>query len=142
MNHLIILPILWPLLVALLTMLPPFDRNLPLRRFLSVGGALVLVGMSVALVLQSSEGPAQLYQLGNWPAPFGISLLLDQLSSLMLCLTAVLALAASLYASSGEDEQGPFFHALLHFQLMGINGAFLTADLFNLFVFFEILPIS
>ena len=142
MNHLIILPILWPLLVALLTMLPPFDQNLLLRRFLSVGGSAVLLLLSVLLVMQSTNGPAQLYQLGNWPAPFGISLLLDQLSSLMLCLTSVLALAASLYASSGEDENGPFFHALLHFQLMGINGAFLTADLFNLFVFFEVLLIA
>lgn len=137
MNHLIILPILWPLLVALLTMLPPFDQNLLLRRCLSIGGSAVLVLLSVLLVLQSSDTPAQLYQLGNWPAPFGISLLLDQVSSLMLCLTSVLALAASLYASSGEDENGPFFHALLHFQVMGINGAFLTADLFNLFVFLK-----
>lgn len=142
MNHWIILPILWPLLVALLTMLPPFDRNLAARRVLSVGGTVVLLLLTLWLLLQSSTSPAQLYQLGNWPAPFGISLLLDQVSSLMLCLTAVLALASSLYASSGEDEHGPFFHALLHFQLMGINGAFLTADLFNLFVFFEILLIA
>lgn len=70
MNHLIILPILWPLLVALLTMLPPFDQNLLLRRCLSIGGSAVLVLLSVLLVLQSSDTPAQLYQLGNWPAPF------------------------------------------------------------------------
>lgn len=142
MSHWPILPVLWPLLVALLTLLPPFDQNLVVRRILSVGGSVVLVILSLVLLLQSTDGPAQLYQLGNWPAPFGISLLLDQVSSLMLCLTSVLALAASLYASSGEDEKGPFFHALLHFQLMGINGAFLTADLFNLFVFFEVLLIA
>ena len=64
MNHLIILPILWPLLVALLTMLPPFDQNLLLRRFLSVSGSAVLVVLSALLVIQSTEGPAQLYQLG------------------------------------------------------------------------------
>jgi multicomponent K+:H+ antiporter subunit D len=142
MSHLIILPILWPLLVALLTLLPPFDTHIMLRRVLSVGGAAVLLLLSVVLLIQSTDSAAQLYQLGNWPAPFGISLLLDQVSSLMLCLTSVLAVAASLYASSGEDENGPFFHALLHFQLMGINGAFLTADLFNLFVFFEVLLIA
>lgn len=142
MNHLIILPIVWPLLVALLTLLPPFDRSLLLRRYLSVGGSIVLLLLSITLAVQSTNNPAQLYQLGNWAAPFGISLLLDQLSSLMLCLTAVLAVASSLYASSGEDEHGFFFHSLLHFQLMGINGAFLTADLFNLFVFFEVLLIA
>ena len=59
MNHLIILPILWPLLVALLTMLPPFDQNLLLRRCLSVGGSAVLLLLSVLLVLQSTDAPAQ-----------------------------------------------------------------------------------
>src|SRR5690606_10776994 len=62
-----------------------------------------------------------------------------RLSAMMLVLTALLALATSVYARGGDAERGPHFHALFHFQLMGLNGAFLTADLFNLFVFFEVL---
>ncbi|HEX2138640.1 MAG TPA: monovalent cation/H+ antiporter subunit D, partial [Woeseiaceae bacterium] len=79
------------------------------------------------------------YFLGSWPAPFGIVLVLDRLSATMLLLTAVLASAVVVYAAHGWDERGHHFHPLFHFQLMGINGAFLTGDVFNLFVFFEIL---
>ncbi|MFC4655294.1 MULTISPECIES: monovalent cation/H+ antiporter subunit D [Rheinheimera] len=141
-NHWIVLPVVWPLLVALCCLLPPFDTVTRYRRMLSFVGTLGLLLISLVLWQQSAGGQSQLYQLGNWPAPFGISLLLDKVSVLMLMLTAVLGLAALLYANAGDDEQGPFFHSLFHFQLMGINGAFLTADLFNLFVFFEVLLIA
>jgi multicomponent K+:H+ antiporter subunit D len=84
-----------------------------------------------------------LYQLGDWAAPFGIVLVGDRLSTMMVLLTAVLALFVLLYAiGSGWDERGRHFHALFQFQLMGIMGAFLTGDLFNLFVFFEVLLIA
>ena len=87
--------------------------------------------------------PPQLYELGNWRAPFGIVLVLDRLSAMMLLLTALLAGAALAYAiSSGWDARGRHFHPLFQFQLMGVNGAFLTGDLFNLFVFFEVLLIA
>jgi multicomponent K+:H+ antiporter subunit D len=82
------------------------------------------------------------YEIGNWPAPFGIVLVADRLSALMLSLTALLGLAVALYASQGRDLRSRFFHPLLLFQLMGLNGAFLTGDLFNLFVFFEVLLIA
>src|SRR5690606_33107300 len=75
-------------------------------------------------------------------APFGIVLVLDRLAALMLVLTAVLALAVLLYATGGWDQRGRHFHSLFQFQLMGVNGAFLTGDLFNLFVFFEVLLIA
>jgi multisubunit Na+/H+ antiporter MnhC subunit len=93
------------------------------------------------------RGTVHPYLLGNWPAPFGIALALDRLSALMLVLTAVVAIASVLYARGGggrgaHDAQGLHYHALFQFQLMGLNGAFLTADLFNLFVFFEVLLIA
>ena len=81
--------------------------------------------------------------MGDWAAPFGIVLVGDRLSTLMVLLTAVLALFVLLYAiGSGWDDRGRHFHALFQFQLMGIMGAFLTGDLFNLFVFFEVLLIA
>src|SRR5690606_17186356 len=112
------------------------------KRLLSLMATWALVPLSVWLLLLAGDDQLRTYALGNWQPPFGILLLLDRLSALMLLVTAVLASGAVLYASRGDDERGPNFHALFQFQLLGINGAFLTGDLFNLFVFFEILLIS
>ena len=81
----------------------------------------------------------RVYQLGDWPAPFGIVLVLDRLSALMLVLTSILGVATLLYSLARWHRAGPRFHAIFQLQLMGLNGAFLTGDLFNLFVFFEVL---
>ncbi|MGH6715156.1 MAG: monovalent cation/H+ antiporter subunit D, partial [Bradyrhizobium sp.] len=86
--------------------------------------------------------PAGVYRLGNWPAPFGIVLVADRLSALMLLLTGLLALAVAIFALARWHRAGPYFHALSQFLLMGLNGAFLTGDLFNLFVFFELLLVA
>ena len=90
----------------------------------------------------AASGEPQIYYVGDWPAPFGIVLVLDRLSALMLGLSSALATASVLYAVDGDDARGTDFHPLFQFQLLGINGAFLTGDLFNLFVFFEILLIA
>jgi multicomponent K+:H+ antiporter subunit D len=95
----------------------------------------------------AAGGTVHSYLLGNWKAPFGIALALDRLSALMLVLTAVVGVGSVLYACGkgprgAHDAQGAHYHALFQFQLMGLNGAFLTADLFNLFVFFEVLLIA
>ncbi|QMV62018.1 monovalent cation/H+ antiporter subunit D [Pseudomonas berkeleyensis] len=141
MNHALILPILLPMLAGAL-LLVGHNLSKPLKRALSLTATWALVPLGLYLVLLADDGQLRAYALGNWQAPFGIMLLLDRLSALMLLLTAVLAGFAVLYASRGDDARGQNFHALFQFQLLGINGAFLTADLFNLFVFFEILLIS
>src|SRR5690606_31133583 len=79
------------------------------------------------------------YLPGNWQAPFGIVLALDRVTALMLVLTSAIALAASLFSTARWHKAGVHFHPLFQLQLMGLSGAFLTADLFNLFVFFEIM---
>ena len=141
MNHAVILPILLPMFVGSLLLFGA-RVNLPLKRALSLTSTAVLVPLSLWLMADADRGELLVYAAGNWQAPFGIVLLLDRLSALMLTVTAVLALFALLYAVRGDDERGRNFHALFQFQLMGINGAFLTGDLFNLFVFFEILLIA
>lgn len=83
-----------------------------------------------------------MYILGGWQPPFGIALVADRLSTMMVLLTSILSLGALLYACAGDDKQGMYFHPLFMFQIMGINGAFLTGDVFNLFVFFEVLLIA
>lgn len=102
------------------------------------------LGLLIAalLVAQAAGGAVSVYRLGNWPAPFGIALVIDRLSALMLLLTSVIALPVLCYACAGWDSRGRHFHALLQFLLMGLNGAFVTGDLFNLFVFFEVLLIA
>ena len=142
MSHLIIAPILLPAVMGALIIL--WMRNdLLLQRVFSVVGTALLVCVGLYLGWLAALGQVHVYRLGNWAAPFGIVLVLDRLSALMVLLTALLSLAVQLYAiGSGWDRKGWHFHALWQFQLMGICGAFLTGDAFNLFVFFEVLLIA
>lgn len=142
MSHLIILPIVLPAILApFIIMVIRF--HLDLQRIFSLAGTIALVGITGAMMAQATSGDIQVYELGNWPAPFGIVLVLDRLSALMIVLTALLALAVLLYViGTGWDTRGQHFHALFQFQLMGVMGAFLTGDAFNLFVFFEVLLIA
>ncbi len=94
------------------------------------------------LALDADQGLLQVYRVGDWPAPFGIVLVIDRLSALMLLLTACIALPVLVYACGGWDSHGRHFHPMFQFQLMGLNGAFVTGDLFNLFVFFEVLLVA
>lgn len=139
MSHWLILPILLPLFAGSLLLLPLAERW---QRGLSLLAALALIPLSLLLIRTAASGDLSVYALGNWAAPFGIVLMLDRLAALMLLATAVLGSAALIYALRGDDRLGKHFHALFQFQLLGINGAFLTGDLFNLFVFFEILLIA
>jgi multicomponent K+:H+ antiporter subunit D len=141
MPHLIAAPILLPMATAALMLLLG-DARRPLkawsaccrarwgwrrRRAAAVGAA------------RRRPHAVGVYLPGNWPAPYGIALVVDRLSAMMLLLTSVLGLAAVLYSVARWDRAGVHFHPLFQLQLMGLAGAFLTADLFNLFVFFEIL---
>lgn len=140
MNHLTVLPILIPLLAGASMLLLPGDRNF--RRIVGLAATLALLPVALLLLRQTGGGEMAVYYLGDWPAPFGIVLVADRLSALMLTLTAALALAVLLYAVDGGDSRGRHFHVLFQMQILGVNGAFLTGDLFNLFVFFEILLIA
>ncbi len=142
MTHWIIAPVVLPAILAPFIVLAA-RHHLGIQRVFSITGVAALVAVAAGLAWQASDGTVTLYQLGDWAAPFGIVLVGDRLSTLMVLLTAVLALLVLLYAiGSGWDSRGRHFHALYQFQLMGIMGAFLTGDLFNLFVFFEVLLIA
>lgn len=115
------------------------DWRQPWRRGVSHISTLLGLIIAIGYLINSSQGQINVYTLSEWAAPFGIVLVLDQLSALMLVLTYTLALPIVWYASKEWDIRGRYFHAMVHFLLMGLSGAFLTGDLFNLFVFFEIL---
>jgi multicomponent K+:H+ antiporter subunit D len=142
MTNWIIAPVVLPALLAPLIVLLMRD-SLFWQRRVGIASTLALLGIALALMAAAASGGPQIYLLGNWPAPFGIVLVLDRLSALMLVLTAALAMGVLVYAvGTGWDARGKHFHALFLFQLMGLNGAFLTGDAFNLFVFFEVLLIA
>lgn len=142
MTHLIIAPILIPAIIAAITLLR-LPRTTKLGRKLSLAAMAAMAAVSLVLFVDASGGTIRTYQLGDWAAPFGIVLVLDRLSALLLLLTNLLGLAVLSHAVlTGLDRRGWHFHPLFQFQLLGLNGAFLTGDLFNLFVFFEVLLIA
>ena len=142
MTHWLVAPIVLPAMLAPFIILAA-RYHIGIQRVFSIAGVLALVAIAAGLAWGAADGTVMLYLLGDWAAPFGIVLVGDRLSTMMVLLTAVLALFVLIYAvASGWDDRGRHFHALFQFQLMGIMGAFLTGDLFNLFVFFEVLLIA
>ncbi len=143
-DQLMIVPVLLPLLAGALMLLVG-ERRHGLKAAINLASTLSLVGIAIALLRMSDgatddmSGYIGVYRLGDWPAPFGIVLVVDRLSALMLLLTSILASAAVVFSIARWHRAGVYFHALFQFLLMGLNGAFLTGDLFNLFVFFELL---
>lgn len=143
-EHLIIAPILIPFFAGALMLV--YDER-QRRAKLTISLVAVLASLLAALELLVRSKGSELtgnndigfYLLGDWAAPWGIILVIDRLSAMMLVLTGLLALPALIYAAAGWHRQGQHFHSMFQFLLMGLNGAFLTGDLFNLFVFFEVL---
>ncbi|MFK7161758.1 monovalent cation/H+ antiporter subunit D [Marinospirillum sp. MEB164] len=138
MVHLMLAPVVLPFLTGSLLLLP-FARSNTRRRNLVLVSSVLLLAVSLVLLVTTHQQGASYYALGGWAPPYGILFYLDRLASLMLVLTSLLTLAVLLYACAGEDKTGSYFYPLVMFQVAGIQGAFLTADIFNLFVFFEIL---
>jgi multicomponent K+:H+ antiporter subunit D len=138
MPHLVVAPILVPMLAAAVMLLMGEGRR-PYKVVL--GGASMLAGLAASLALLarvSVRGPVT-YVPGDWPAAFGVAVVADRLAVLMLALTWILGPCALAFASARWHRAGVHFHPLLQLQVMGLSGAFLAGDLFNLFVFFEIL---
>jgi multicomponent K+:H+ antiporter subunit D len=138
--HLLAAPVLLPLTTAalLIAIGDRWRRAQAGLNVVSMGASLLL---ALWLVLRVSKDPAAIavYLPGNWPVPFGIVLVLDPLAAGMLVLAAAAGFAALLFSLARWHRASVHFHPLLQLQLLGLNGAFLTGDLFNLFVFFEVL---
>ena len=111
MQHLIILPIVLPMFTGLLMLLNRNGATRP-RRFFAMVSTSLLVVVGILLLKQSSDDVIRYYALGDWQPPFGIILVLDRLSAMMVLLTAVLALGSVIYACAGDDEQGSFAGAV------------------------------
>lgn len=142
MSEWVVAPVVWPLLTAVLLL--AVGQHPARQRAISLASLLGLLTVEIGLATAVADGTVLVHRLGHWPAPFGIALVVDRLSVVMLLLAAITALAVLLYEAAEPERRLaalPFF-PLFHFLLMGLNGAFVTGDLFNLFVFFEVLLIS
>jgi multicomponent Na+:H+ antiporter subunit D len=138
----ILLPILTPLLTAALCLL--LWSRPRLQRVVSVLGGVGLLASSIMLTAAVIRDGVQVVQLGNWPAPYGITMAADLFSGIMVVVTGVIGLAVLVYSLPGVEEPRQRFgyHPLLHILLLGVCGAFLTGDIFNMYVWFEVMLIA
>jgi multicomponent Na+:H+ antiporter subunit D len=138
-EQLVVAPMLVVLVTGVLTLLARRHRRAKLG--LSLTGSVAYLVAVAALVREVMASGVLVYQLSGWDAPFGITLVADALSAFMLALAALVALPALAFAVRYVDEYGQrvSFHPLFHFMLVGVTGAFLTGDVFNLFVWFEVM---
>ncbi len=136
------LPILGQLFTAILLLL--FWRKPVAQRVISVGGSIVVLLLSIGLFVQVWREGIQTINTASWPAPFGIVFVADVFSSMMVLLTGFAGLAVSMFSAAGIARARIMYgyFPILHFLLLGLNGAFLTGDIFNLYVFFEVIIIS
>ncbi len=142
MKLALVLPLLIPLLTAIGCILAGASRRA--QRALSILGSSALLAAGVWLLREVNAGGIQAVQLGNWPAPFGITLVADLFSAIMVAITGFVALCVGIFALANIDPNRERFgfYPLYHFLLLGVCGAFLTGDLFNLFVWFEVMLMS
>ena len=113
-------------------------------RIVGVAGAALLLVSSILLLKETLASGYIVMQAGQWAAPFGITLIADVFSASMVCITGVVALACAVYSLREVPEAlvRKHYFALFHFLIMGVNGAFIAGDLFNLYVWFEIMLLS
>ncbi len=142
MNQIIILPIILPLAFTIIMLL--IWKSVKAHRYINLAGSTLLLIVSVVLLVNViSEGMISL-QVGGWQSPVGISIVADYHSTVMVVITAVIGFATALYSLGTMDEEREryLYYPLLQLLITGINGAFLTGDIFNLYVWFEVMLIS
>jgi multicomponent Na+:H+ antiporter subunit D len=141
-THLVGLAVLLPLLVGALSLLCMQSRRA--QRWLGVLGTGALLGVSVALLIETWEQEYLVVYMGGWVAPFGITLVSDMLGAIMVLLAGITGFATAVYslATMGEKQERFGYYPLLHLLLAGVNGAFLTGDIFNLYVWFEVMLVA
>ncbi len=139
MGTLLVLPILIPFATAAACLL--FWRRRGVQQLLGIAGAFALLGAAAALLYEVHTYGIQVVQIGGWPAPYGITVVADLFSAMMVMITGVMGAAVAIYSAGTIDygRQSFGYYPLYHVLLMGVCGAFLTGDIFNLYVWFEVM---
>ncbi|WP_042149868.1 Na+/H+ antiporter subunit D [Paucisalibacillus sp. EB02] len=142
MNNLLIWPVILPLIAGLLFIL--LRNHIRLQRVISVVVLAMVAGITIAIMNQISVSGIQTLQLGGWQAPFGIGLVADMFSMLLVLTTSIVAFCCVIFSfrTIGKDRERHYFYSLFLFLITGVNGSFMTGDLFNLYVFFEVLLLA
>ena len=142
MNGLLVACILTPMVTAALSFI--VTNTAKVRGAISIGGSILLLALSTILLYQVVNGGPVSNQMGGWQAPMGITLIADMLSAMLIVVTAIVALSVNVYAMGdiSEDRIAGGFFTFLNMLIGGVVGAFLTGDLFNLYVWFEVMLIS
>jgi multicomponent Na+:H+ antiporter subunit D len=142
MNVLVVLPLVIPLVAAAASLMA--WGNNTVQRWFGVVGTGALLAAGIALVLVVREQGILVVEVGDWPAPFGIVLVADLLSAIMVLITGVIGFAVALYSLAAVEARHEAFgyFPLLQILLLGVCGAFLTGDIFNLYVWFEVMLIA
>jgi multicomponent Na+:H+ antiporter subunit D len=142
MNNLVILPIVIPIITGMIMVI--WRGNIKLQRFLSIFSTVVVSAVAIYLMFQIDKEGIQILKLGGWEAPFGVSLVADMFSVLLVLVTCIVSLCCLLYSfhSIGRERESYYFYPLFLCLITGVNGSFLTGDIFNLFVCFEVMLVS
>lgn len=141
-DNTIILPVIMHMLIAVVLI---FLWNLPrVQKFVSVAGSILVLLVSILMFYRTWTTGILTTQAGNWQAPFGITFVSDVFSSMLVLLASIAGVAVSIFSIVGirKERLRYGYFPILHFLLMGLNGAFLTGDIFNLYVWFEIIIIA
>ncbi|RTR36041.1 Na+/H+ antiporter subunit D [Robertmurraya yapensis] len=142
MNNLIILPILIPFVTAAILIF--FHKKIRIQRWLSALSSIATIFVALVLVQKVHTDGIQSLNISSWDAPFGITLVSDMLSALLVLTTSVVAFVCLIYSfkSIGAEREKFYYYPVFNFLIVGVNGAFTTGDIFNLFVFFEVMLMS
>ena len=142
MNNLIIIPIIFPFIIGAILII--FNKQHTLQRVISGIASVALLLYTIYLAILVYTDGIIVLEASNWSAPFGIVLVADMFATLMLLLTAIISTACLFFAfkTITPKRERFYFYPFFFFLLVGVNGAFLTGDIFNLFVFFEVLLLA
>ncbi|MGI6534052.1 MAG: Na+/H+ antiporter subunit D [Peptococcia bacterium] len=142
MNNTIVLPIVIPIIAGMVMVI--CKNMIKLQRYLSIAVTLSIGAVAAFLLEQIKREGVQTLYLGGWEAPFGITLVADMFAVLLVLTTALITFCCLCYAFSsiGADREQHYFYPLTLFLMAGVNGSFLTGDIFNLFVFFEVMLVA
>lgn len=142
MINLLLFPVLIPFLFAAILLF--FPKKVKAQRVITIIGLLIALASAVVLLWKVKTDGVQTITLGSWAPPYGITMVSDMFSALLVTSSLLIALFVVWYSftSLGQDREKTFYYSAILFMLTGVNGAFTTGDIFNMFVFFEVLLMS
>lgn len=142
MNSLVILPVLLPFLIGAVLIL--LAKKHQAQRIITSLTVLSMLAGSIILAVDVYQNGIATMEMGDWPAPFGIVFVADMFATMMVILSSIVGVVCLFFAFStiSTEREKFYFYPFYLFLLAGVNGAFLTGDLFNMFVFFEVMLLA